>query len=154
MKTFSKLMIFVILGIFILPGCEKEITVLDVPVSLTAKNGSVFIPIDTVSKSFDAYSPVIITQGHLTGVFSDTIRSSFQLAIVSPAHWDTLYHPCDTVVFPTVFSGHTRVIVTDVNLTNFTSPYHFAILGLTSREMTEGSFGRPTIHITVEGAGY
>lgn len=138
-----------LLGMMILPGCSKE-SKLDVPISLTDNEGHIFIQIDTVHNSFVAYSPSRISTGHLKGIFNDTIRSSFNLAIVSDPVWDTAYHPQDTVVFPTLFHSHSLVIETDVNLLNYTSPYHFVLLNMHNTTLKIGPHGNPSILLTID----
>jgi hypothetical protein len=148
LKTKAILIILFFLGIFILPGCNKTQDVLNIPISLTDKSGSFFIKIDTTSKSFTAYSPIRITQGQLTGVFSDTVRSNFQLAIAAPATWDSLYHPADTVIFAPHFTGHTIVVNAPVDLSRFNPPYHFIFIVSSQKEMEFGAFGKPSIQVT------
>ena len=132
----------------LITSCSKESSI-NVPISLTDKSGNVFIPIDTVSKSFEAYSVVKITKGHLKGIFNDTIRSGFYLAYASTPHWDTIYHPADTTIFSTHYTGHTLIVQTDVDLTNFSPPYHFILLGLRTNELKVCQSGLPTVLLTV-----
>jgi hypothetical protein len=137
-----------IIGIFVLPGCTKE-SVITVPISLTDKAGHIFIQIDTISNSFYAYSTTKITKGQLKGIFNDTIESGFYLAIATNPVWDTTYHPSDTTIFPTHYAGHTLVVQTCVDLTNYSSPYHFLLLGLTSKELKVNAFGQPSVLLTL-----
>ncbi len=137
-----------VIGMFILPSCNKE-SVITVPISLTDKAGNFFIQIDTVSKSFDAYSETKIAKGQLKGIFNDTILSAFYLAITTDPVWDTVYHPADTNIFPTHYAGHTLVIQASVNLKKYTSPYHFLLLGLSSKELKVNAYGKPSILLTV-----
>jgi len=81
----KKLLSFIFLFIFVLSlitGCSKS-SKTDVPISFTDKDGNIFIPIDTVTKRFDAYSITKITTGHLKGIFNDTLCSSFYLAVLT-----------------------------------------------------------------------
>jgi hypothetical protein len=133
---------------FILPGCNKD-SVTNIPISLTDKSGNVFIQIDTASKSFDAYSNTKITKGQLTGIFNDTIQSSFYLGLTTTPFWDTIYHRADTTTFPTHYTGETIVVQATVDLTNYTSPYHFLLLGLDSKELRVSSSGKPSIRVTI-----
>jgi len=146
-KIFTIVLLF-IMGIFILPGCNKD-SVINIPISLTDKSGNIFILIDTASKSFNAYSTTKITKGQLKGIFNDTIRGSFYLALTTNPYWDTIYHPSDTTVFPTHYAGYTYFVEATVDLTNFTSPYHFLLLGLTSKELTVSASGKPSIRVIV-----
>jgi len=149
MKTIISFIIFLGIGMILLPGCNKE-TKVYIPVSFTDKEGNVFIQIDTISKSFDAYSTTKISQGRLMGVFNDTIRSSFYLAIMTDPFWDTIFHARDTIVFPTYYKGHTLAMETDINLKNFNPPYHFLLLGLCGTHLKCGPHGNPSIKITVD----
>jgi len=148
-KTFIAIMFLSFLGMIVLPGCSKE-TKLNVPLSLTDKDGHIFIQIDTVNYRFDAYSATRITTGRLKGVFNDTVRSSFNLAILTAAVWDTVYHPQDTILLPTLFPNHSLVIQTDVNLINFTSPYHFILLNMNHGTLKSGPHGNPSILLTID----
>lgn|GEM_PF-2010623 len=147
-RTLVIILFLFITGIFILPGCKKD-SINYVPITLTDKSGNIFISIDTASKSFDAYSATKITTGLLNGVFNDTIKSSFYLAITTDPRWDTVYHPPDTNVFPTHYIGRTINVRTNVDLTNYTSPYHFLLLGLDTRGLGGGSYGKLHIWVTV-----
>jgi hypothetical protein len=149
MKTMVTIMFLCIAGMIYLPGCTKDSTV-NVPISFTDKEGDIFISIDTISKSFTAYSNARVTKGVLKGIFNDTIKSSFQLAIATPAHWDTIYHPTDTVIFPTHYAGHVLVIQTSVDLTNYTSPYHFILVNFEGSNLKSGPHGNPSILMTVD----
>jgi hypothetical protein len=136
-----------VMGIFLLSGCkESSITI---PISLTDKAGNIFIQIDTVTKSFDAYSPTKITKGQLKGIFNDTIRSAFNFAMTTDPVWDTAYHPADTIIFLPHYAGHTIAIQATVDFTNYTSPYHFILLGLSSKELRVNSHGNPSILLTL-----
>ena len=148
-KTLIAIMFLSFLGMIVLPGCSKE-TKLNVPLSLTDKDGHIFIQIDTVNYRFDAYSATRITTGRLKGVFNDTVRSSFNLAILTEAVWDTVYHPQDTIILPTLFPNHSLVIQTDVNLINFTSPYHFILLNMHHGTLKSGPHGNPSILLTID----
>ncbi len=119
------------------------------PITLTDKSGNIFIQIDTASRSFDAYTATKITTGLLNGVFNDTIKSSFYLAITTKPYWDTVYHPVDTIIFPTHYIGLTISVRASVDLTNYTSPYHFLLLGLDPKGVGGGSYGKLSIWLTV-----
>jgi hypothetical protein len=54
MKTMIMILSLFMVGMIFLPGCKKE-TKIYVPISLTDKEGNVFIQIDTILNSFDAY---------------------------------------------------------------------------------------------------
>jgi hypothetical protein len=137
-----------VIGMFVLPGCNKESTI-TVPISLTDNAGHIFIQIDTINNSFDAYSLTRITKGQLKGIFNDTIESAFYLAITTNPVWDTAYHPADTIIFPTHYAGHTLVVQASVDLINYTSPYHFLLLGLSSKELKVNAYGKPSILLTL-----
>jgi hypothetical protein len=126
-----------VIGMFVLPGCNKESTI-TVPISLTDNAGHIFIQIDTINNSFDAYSLTRITKGQLKGIFNDTIESAFYLAITTNPVWDTAYHPADTLV-----------VQASVDLINYTSPYHFLLLGLSSKELKVNAYGKPSILLTL-----
>jgi len=66
MKKIFLILFLVISGLFLVSGCKKNNDVI-VPITLTDKSGSIFIVIDTTSKSFDGYSPTKITTGTLKG---------------------------------------------------------------------------------------
>jgi hypothetical protein len=149
MKTMIMVIFLFLTGMIFLPGCAKE-TKISVPVSLTDKDGNIFIHIDTLYKSFDAYSPTNILKGSLTGIFSDTIRSSFYLAITTKPYWDTVYHTFDTIVFPTHYPSHSVSMQADIDLTGFCSPYHFLLLGLPETQLKPGAHGTPSIMLTIE----
>jgi hypothetical protein len=149
MKTISTIAFIFIIGMMILPSCKKDSTI-NVPLSLTNKEGGIFIQIDTASKSFYAYSRGKISKGVLKGIFNDTIMSSFQLAIATTPRWDSVYHPADTLVFPGHYAGHTLTLEANVDLTNFTSPYHFILLGLSGAKLKSGTSGSPNIMLTIE----
>src|SRR5208337_1552851 len=117
MRKISTFIFLLIIGMFILPGCNKTSNT-NIPISLTDKSGNIFILIDTASKSFDAYSISRITKGQLTGVFDDTIQASFYLAITTTPYWDTIYHRADTSVFPTHYIGYTSLVNANVDFTN------------------------------------
>jgi len=149
MKTMFFFLLFIFIGLIFIPGCSKE-TKVYVPVSFTDKEGNVIIQIDTISKSFDAYSTTKISQGRLTGIFNDTIRSSFYLAITTDPFWDTVYHARDTIIFPMQFKGHTLAIETNIDLKDFNSPYHFLLVGLCGTHLKCGPHGNPSIKIIVD----
>ena len=149
MKTISTIAFIFIIGMMILPSCKKDSTI-NVPISLTNKEGGIFIQIDTASKSFYAYSRGKISKGVLKGIFNDTIMSSFQLAIATTPSWDSIYHPADTLVFPGHYAGHNLTLESNVDLTNFTSPYHFILLGLSGTKLKSNTSGNPNIMLTIE----
>jgi len=130
-----------------LSGCKKNSDVI-IPITLTDKSGSIFILIDTASKSFDAYSGTKITSGLLKGIFSDSVRSSFYLALTTKPFWDSVYHPADTSIFLTHYT-HTLKVETYVDLTKYSSPYHFLLLGLDSRGLDVGSYQKLNIRVTI-----
>ena len=150
MKSIKNVLILVILGIFILPSCKKETTSINLPVNLTDKDGNIFIKIDPITKSFDAYSFSKVTKGQLKGIFNDTLRSSIIFALATRPYWDTEYHPADTIVFPSRFMGHSLVINTEVDLSKYSSPYHFLLLGVNTNELISPSYGIPTVLLTIE----
>jgi hypothetical protein len=147
MRRISFYLCFFIVCIIIVVGCKKSSTTI-VPITLTNKSGSIFIQIDTTSRSFDAYTSIKLTKGQLKGIFNDTIKASFYLAITTTPYWDTIYHPADTTIFPSHFA-HTLVVQTNVDLTNYSSPYHFLLLGLPPRGLQVGSSGKLTVLLTV-----
>jgi hypothetical protein len=149
MKTMIMLFCMLLIGMIFLPGCSKE-TKTKVPISFTDKDGNIFIRIDTLTKSFDAYGPSKISQGSLKGIFNDTIRGSFYLAVTTKPYWDTVFHPCDTIVFPTHYPSHCVTIVADVDLTGLESPYHFLLLGIPEIGLKPGSHGAPSIMMTID----
>jgi hypothetical protein len=149
MKTMIMFVLLFFIGMIFLPGCNKE-TKTYIPISLTDKEGNIFIQIDTVSKSFDAYSSVKIAKGRLKGIFNDTIRSSFYLAITTCPAWDSVYHSGDTIVFSTHFSSHILSMETDIDLKDFISPYHFLLLGMPETALKRGAHGNPSILITID----
>jgi hypothetical protein len=132
-----------------LSSCNKESNIY-VPLSFTDKYGRFLIQIDSATNSFDAYTSTIITQGLLKGIFNDSIRSSFYLAITINSYWDTLYHPIDTIVFPTHYPRNTLVFETEIDLTQFTSPYHFLLLGSPRPILMRGAHGNPSIMLTID----
>ena len=136
-------------GMIFLSGCNK-VTKTYIPLSFTDKNGNFIIQIDTVSNSFDAYTPAKISQGRLKGIFNDSIRSSFYLAITNSAFWDSTYHPIDTIVFPTHYPRSTLVFETDIDLTNFSYPYHFLLLGTPRPILRGGAHGNPSIMLMID----
>ena len=147
MRKISFILFFFLSGLFLIHGCKTDSATI-VPITLTDKAGNIFIQIDTTSKSFDAYSPSKITTGQLTGVFNDTVRSSFYLAITTKPYWDTVYHRADTTIFPPHYN-HTLNVGTHIDLTNYSSPYHFLLLGLNSSELDVGNSKKLTIMVTV-----
>jgi hypothetical protein len=147
MRKISLIVFLFIIGLFILPDCKK-ITTTIVPITLTDKSGNIFIQIDTASKSFDAYCATKIKTGLLKGVFNDSVMSSFYLALTTKPYWDTVYHPADTTIFPTHYT-HVLNVQNYVDLTNYSSPYHFLLLGLDSRGLDVGTYKKLTIVVTV-----
>jgi len=137
--------------ILIIPSCKKEYNI-NIPISLTDINGNIFIPIDTVTSTFDAYSNIKFLKGKLTGVFNDTIHYSFYLALKTNVFWDSTYHPIDTLVFPTHYTGLNRIIKEEVDLHTYTSPYHFILIGLSKSKLKSGSLGKPSITLTLENS--
>ena len=135
-------------GMLFLASCNKESKIY-VPLTFTDKNGNFLIQIDTASNSFDAYSSAKITQGRLKGIFNDSIRSSFYLAMTIDAFWDSTYHPIDTIIFPSHYPRSTLVIETDIDLTNFTYPYHFLLLGTPKPILRRSAHGNPSIMLTI-----
>jgi hypothetical protein len=131
------------------PGCKKE-TKISVPISFTDNEGNFLIKIDTVSHSIDAYSTAKISQGHLYGIFNDTIRSSFYLAIITDSFWDTVYHERDTTVFPKHYSSHLLSLQTEIDLKDFPSPYHFLLLGICKEGLKVGPHGSPSVILTFD----
>jgi len=146
MRKLFLILFLVINGLFLLSGCKKNNDVI-VPITLTDKSGSIFIVIDTTSKSFDGYSPTKITTGTLKGVFNDTVRSTFYLALTTKPYWDTIYHPADTTIFPTHYN-HALDVETYIDLTKYSSPYHFLLLGLDSRGLDVG-YRKLSIEVTI-----
>jgi hypothetical protein len=136
-------------GMIFLSSCSKESKTY-VPLSFTDKDGKIFIQIDTVSNRFDAYTSTKITKGLLKGIFNDSIRSSFYLAITTNSFWDTTYHAIDTIVFPTHYPRNTLVFETDIDLTDFISPYHFLLLGNPKPILRRGVHGNPSIMLTID----
>jgi hypothetical protein len=147
MRQISSYLFLLLVCIFLSSGCKKS-SVTIIPITLTNKSGSIFIQVDTTSRSFDAYTSIKLTQGQLKGIFNDTIKASFYLAITTTPYWDTIYHPSDTTIFPYHFA-HTLVVQTNVDLTNYTSPYHFLLLGLPPKGLQVGSSGKLTVLLTV-----
>ena len=139
----------ILIGMIFLPGCSKEAKT-KVPISLTDKDGNIFIHIDTLTKSFDAYGPSKISLGSLKGIFNDTIRGSFYLAITTKPSWDTVFHPGDTIVFPTHYPSHCVTVAADIDLTGFDSPYHFLLLGMPETVLRPGCHGVPSIMLTID----
>ena len=80
MKTILFLVFLFFTGMIFLSSCNKESNIY-VPLSFTDKDGNFIIQIDTAHNRFDAYTSAKITQGRLKGIFNDSIRSSFYLAI-------------------------------------------------------------------------
>jgi hypothetical protein len=74
-RKLSFVVLFLV-SLLVFQGCKKD-SGQSIPINFTDKDGNIFIPIDTVTKSFDAYSHSDLTVGRLAGVFNDTIRSSF-----------------------------------------------------------------------------
>jgi hypothetical protein len=149
LKGFKTLVIFCFAGIVMLSGCKKDYTYY-VPISFTDKDGNIFIKIDTSNNNIHAYSVSTISTGSLKGVFNDTIRSSFQLAIITDSYWNGHYHRRDTVVLPTIYGAKTTSFVTNVDLRDCTPPYHFILWGLPNQTLKCGSHGFPSIVMTVD----
>jgi hypothetical protein len=149
MKTMVMLFCIVLIGVIFLPGCGKE-TKTKVPISLTDKDGNIFIRIDTLTKSFDAYAPAKISMGSLKGIFSDTIRGSFYLAVTTKPYWDTVFHACDTIIFPIHYPSHCVTVIADVDLTGLESPYHFLLLGMPETVLRPGCHGVPSVMLTID----
>jgi hypothetical protein len=149
MKTILLFMLLFFTGMIFLSSCSKESKIY-VPLSFTDKDGKIFIQIDTVSNSFNAYMSTKITQGRLKGIFNDSIQSAFYLAITTDPVWDTIYHPADTNIFPTHYAGHTLIVQASVDLTNYTSPYHFLLLGDPKPVLRHGAHGTPSIMLTID----
>ena len=149
MKTMILFMFFFVVGMIFLPGCTKE-TQNYVPISFTDKDGTVFIKIDTVSNTFDAYLKTKISHGRLKGIFNDSIRSAFYLAIITDPYQDTTYHEKDTVIFPTHFLGHLLLMEMEIDLNAFSSPYHFLLLGIPKGELKRGPHGNPSLLLTID----
>ena len=147
MRRISSYLWLLTVCIIIVSGCKKS-SVTIIPITLTNKSGSIFIQIDTASRSFDAYTSTKIKKGQLKGIFNDTIKASFYLAITTTPYWDTVYHRADTTIFPSHFA-HTLVFQTNVDLTNYTSPYHFLLLGLPPKGLQVGSSGKLTVLLTI-----
>ncbi len=148
MKTILLFIFLFFPGMIFLSSCSKESKIY-VPLSFTDKDGKFIIQIDTAFNSFDAYLSIKLTQGRVKGIFNDSIRSSFYLAITTTAFWDTTYHAVDTIVFPTHYPRNTLVFETDIDLTNFTSPYHFLLLGNPKPILKGGAHGNPSIMLTI-----
>jgi hypothetical protein len=148
MKTKMSVHFLFILGLTFLAACSKE-TAPNLPINFVNKEGGFYISIDTSSKSFYAYSGEKIKQGRLKGVFYDTIRSSFYLAIISDPFWDSVYHDRDTTVFPAHFNSHSINFETIVDLTNFDPPYHFLLFGLNTC-LKPNTHGNPWVIMMVD----
>jgi hypothetical protein len=153
MKTILLFMFLFFTGMILLSSCNKESNIY-VPLSFTDKDGNFLLQIDTAYNSFDAYTSAKITQGRLKGIFNDSIRSSFYLAITTDSFWDTTYHAIDTLVFPTHYPRNTLVFETVIDLTNFTSPYHFLLLGTPRPILRSGAHGNPSIMLTIDTQNY
>ncbi|MCX6246344.1 MAG: hypothetical protein NTW10_01310 [Bacteroidetes bacterium] len=149
MRAVNSFMLLCLLGIIMLSGCSKEDKIY-IPISFTDKEGNYFIKIDTATNNIEAYSKATISQGRLRGVFSDTIRSSFYLAVITDSYWNNHYHPKDTVILPTHYSGNTISIETHIDLRDCSSPYHFILLGLPKNELKCSSHGIPSVMFTVD----
>jgi hypothetical protein len=148
MKTFLLFLFYCGTGLILIYGCAKESDVY-ISDNFTNKEGGFYIPIDTNSKSFYAYYSMPIAQGRLKGIFYDTLRSSFHLAIISEPFWDSVYHERDTLVFPTLFKSHILSIETTVDLKNFKPPYHFLLYGLKTC-LKESIHGNPWVVLTID----
>ena len=149
MKTFIFFICVVFIGVILLPGCNKE-TKVSVPISFTDKEGNILIKIDTITHSMDAYSKARISQGQLRGIFTDTVPSSFYLAIITEPFWDSVYHVRDTIVLPKHYCSHVLSFETNIDLKDFTSPYHFLLLGIPEKGLKCGPHGTPSIIFTVD----
>jgi hypothetical protein len=136
-------------GLALFQSCKKA-TSEPVPISLTDKEGNIFIPVDTANKSFVAYSSGNLSSGTMKGIFSDTLMSSFQLAIATQPYWDSIYHAQDTIVFPNWYPSHTMTFQTSIDLSPFTTPYHFLLLGVTGNLLRIGGNGKPSVRLTME----
>jgi hypothetical protein len=149
-KALVSLMFLCFIGTIILSGCGKEYTEY-VPVSFTDKEGNIFIGIDTSNFHIDAYSKTTISQGRLRGIFSDTIRSPFYLAVITDSYWNNFYHPRDTMVLPTHYTGNIIALETAIDLRDCSPPYHFLLLGLPKTALKSGtSNGIPSVIFTVD----
>lgn len=137
------------IGMILFQGCTKE-TSIYVPISLTDKEGNIFIRIDTITKNIDAYSKTRVSTGMLKGIFNDTVRSSFYLGIITEPYWDTVYHPRDTIVYPTHYSSHIISFETPIDLKEFNSPYHFILIGMPIDALKKGPHGSPSVVFTVD----
>lgn len=139
---------FFLFSLIVFQSCKKDSSETG-PISFTDKDGNLFIPIDTATWSFDAYSHSDQSVGRLFGIFNDTIRSSFRLAITTKPYWDTIYHGRDTVIFPNFYPSHSISFAADVDLTGFQSPYHFLLLGIPHSMVISGSHGKPSLRLTI-----
>jgi hypothetical protein len=137
------------IGMILLPGCNKE-NKISVPISFTDKEGNIIIKIDTVTHSMDAYSKTKITQGRLKGIFNDTLPTSFYLAIISDPYWDTVYHARDTIVLPKHYCSHLLSMEAEIDLKDFSSPYHFLLVGIPEKGLKCGPHGSPSVIFTLE----
>ncbi len=149
MKTLILFISVIFIGMIFLTGCGKE-TKTSVPISFTDKEGNILIKIDTIAHSMDAYSKAKISKGHLRGIFNDTIRSVFQLAIITDPVWDSVYHARDTIILPTHYLSHIISIETEIDLKDFVSPYHFLLIGIPKEGLRRGPHGSPSVIFTVE----
>ncbi|MGA3012840.1 MAG: hypothetical protein ABSD71_02270 [Bacteroidales bacterium] len=147
MRKLSIIFLLFLTSILIVPGCKKA-SINYTPVTLTDKSGNIFIQIDTASKSFDGYTANKLGKGQISGVFNDSVRSSFYLALTTRPYWDTIYHAPDTTIFPTHYVGPTLHVATSIDLTNYTSPYHFLLLGLDTRGLDVGTLPKLSIVVT------
>jgi hypothetical protein len=149
MKNIVKVIFLSLIGLILITGCKKSTTIMNVPVNFTDGSGNIFIPIDTTTNSFKAYSSTIIKQGHLKAVFNDTIRAAFYLALQTKPYWDSVYHPGDTVRLSTRFPNHSLIVEADIDLTGMNSPYHFLIIALTPLHFKQTRSGFPNVIVSV-----
>jgi hypothetical protein len=147
MRKISIIFSLFLTSIFIVPGCKKA-SINYTPVTLTDKSGNIFIQIDTASKSFDGYTATKLGKGKIIGVFNDSVKSSFYLALTTKPYWDTVYHAPDTTIFSTHYVGPTLHVATSIDLTNYTSPYHFLLLGLVTKGLDVGTYPKLNIVVT------
>jgi len=149
MKTMISFLSLFFIGLILIQGCTKE-TSIYVPISFTDKEGNIFIKIDTITKNIDAYSKTKVSTGLLKGIFNDTLRSCFYLAIITDPYWDTVYHTRDTIILPTRYASHVLSFETPIDLTPFNSPYHFILLGMPADPLKKGPHGSPSVVFTVD----
>jgi hypothetical protein len=135
----------------LIESCNKSDSTNDAPVSLTDKNGNIFIPIDTATLSFTAYSPLTkINTGHLKGIFNDTVKSAFYLDVLSGPYWDTIFHRVDTVLLSAQIKIPIRAFEADVDLKDSKSPYHFLLTGISKTQLKSDLHTKPNVVITID----